>query len=366
MKRIVLAYSGGVEMTAAIPWLSEQYGAEVVTVTLDLGESRELTDVRERALVAGAVRAHVLDVREEFVREYVLRAMQAGASLDGRTPLPDALACPLIAKRLVDMARMEGTPAVAFGGRADGNALRIDAAVKQLTPSLETIAPAQIWGFSRAEAIAYARAHSLHLPSHEIEAGATRNLWGRSIATAISDAGIPDDLFMLTRAPEDCPDEPALIEVDFDSGVPVRTNGLEMPLLEMIESLETIAGAHGVGRIESRRLTGTALQTVLEAPAAVVLTTAHSALQDLVLPRELERLVPPMSRALDDLIQDGLWFSPARDPIAAFVSAIQPRVTGTVTVRLFKGDCRVVSSQSPHRRDRVSPRRSVKRLQAGR
>jgi argininosuccinate synthase len=366
MKRIVLAYSGGVEVTAAIPWLSQQYGAEVVTMTLDLGDSRELTDVRERALVAGAVRAHVLDVREEFVREYVLRALQAGASLDGRAPLPALLACPLIAKRLVEMARMEGTPVVAFGGRADGNAARIETAIKQLAPSLETIVPAQTWSFSPAEAIAFARAHSLHLPSNDLESRISRNLWGRSIETVVDDAGIPEDVFVLTRAPEECPDEPALIELEFDSGVPVRTNGLEMPLLEMIESLDTIAGAHGVGRIESRRLAGAVLQTVLEAPAAVVLTTTHRALQDLVLPRELERLVPPMSRALDDLIQDGRWFSPARDAIAAFVSAIQPRVTGTVTVRLLKGDCRVVSGQSPNQRDRVSPRRPVKRLSAGR
>jgi argininosuccinate synthase len=362
MKRIVLAYSGGVETTAAIPWLSEQYDAEVVTITLDLGESRELTDVRERALAAGAVRAHVLDVREEFVRDYVLRALQAGASLDGRTPMAAALALPLIAKRLVDMGRMEGASAVAFGGGA--NAVRIDAAVRQLAPSLDTIAPGQIWGLSRAEAIAYSRSRSLRVSS-DGEAGITRNLWGRSITADADEAVIPDERFMLTRAPEDCPDEPALIEVDFESGVPVRTNGLEMPLLEMIESLETIAGAHGVGRIESRRPAG-APQTVLEAPAAVVLGTAHKALQDLVIAREIERLAPPMSRALDDLIQDGQWFSPAREAIAAFVAAIQPRVTGTVTVRLFKGDSRVVSCQSPNARDRVSARRSVKRLSAGR
>jgi len=365
MKRIVLAYSGGVEATAAIPWLSEQHDAEIVTVTLDLGESQELTDVRERALAAGAVRAHVIDVREEFVREYVLRALQAGASLDGRAPLVAALTCPLIAKRLVEMARMENAPAVAFGGRADGNAMRIEAAVRQLAPSLETIAATQIWGQSRVDALAYARSRSLRLPGQDEEVGSTRNLWGRSVQAEADGAGSSDDLFALTRAPEECPDDPAIVEVAFESGVPVRTNGLEMSLLEMIESLETIAGAHGVGRIEGRRF-GTAPQVMLEAPAAVVLATAHKALQDLVLPREIERLVPPMARALDDLIQDGQWFSPARDAIAAFVAAIQPRVTGSVTVRLFKGDCRVVSCQSPNARDRVSARRTVKRLSAGR
>ena len=365
MKRIVLAYSGGVEATAAIPWLSEQQDAEIVTVTLDLGENRELTDVRERALAAGAVRAHVLDVREEFVREYVLRSLQAGASLDGRGPLLAAIASPLIAKRLVEMARMEGTSAVAYGGRGDGNAMRLEAAVRQLAPSLELIAATQIGGLSRADAIAYRRSRSLRVPARDAETGTTRNLWGRAVEAGIDEAGSADDLFILTRAPEDCPDEPAMIEVDFECGVPVRTNGLEMPLLEMIESLETIAGAHGVGRIESRRL-GTGPQIMLELPAAVVLATAHKALQDLVLPRELERLAPSMARALDDLIQDGKWFSPARDAIAAFFSAIQPRVTGTVTVHLFKGGCRVVSCQSPNARDRVSTRRTVKRLSAGR
>jgi len=363
MKRIVLAYSGGLGTTVAIPWLADQYDAEIVTLTLDLGQSRELTEVRERALAAGAVRAHVLDVREEFVRDYILRALQAGASLDGPTPIASALACPIIAKRLVEIARMEGASAVAFGGRAGESAFRIEEAVKQLAPSLETIAAVR--GFSTTDAIAYASERSLALPADETDADSPGNLWGRSIVTDVDEAVPEDARFTLTRAPEDCPDEPATVAVEYESGVPVRTNGLEMPLLEMIESLETIAGVHGVGRIESRRRGGTQY-AALEAPAAVVLSTAHKALQALVLPRELDRLAPAMTRTFDDLVQDGQWFSPAREAIAAFVSAIQTRVTGTVTVRLFKGECRVVSAHSPNPRDRVSARRPVKRLSAGR
>jgi argininosuccinate synthase len=365
MRRIVLAYSGDLDTTAAIPWLSDTYDAEIVTLTLDLGQSRELTEVRERALAAGAVRAHVLDLREEFVGDYILPALQAGASLDGPTPLASALACPIVAKRLVEIARMEGASAVAFGGRAGESASRIEETVRQLAPSLETIAAVQIRELSTTATIAYASERSLPLPSDEIDAEARGNLWGRSIVADVDEAGAGDDgRFTLTRAPENCPDEPATIAVEFESGVPVRTNGLEMPLLEMIESVETIAGVHGVGRIESRRLG--AAHAALEAPAAVVLSAAHKTLQDLVLPRELERLAPAMTRAFEDLVQEGQWFSPARAAIAAFVSAIQTRVTGTVTVRLFKGDCRVVSVQSPNALDRVNARRAVKRLSAGR
>ena len=237
--------------------------------------------------------------------------------------------------------------------------------MKALASPLETIVPAHAWGLSHAEALAFARARSIRLSGHDVEAGGTwTNLWGRSIAADDSVAGTPNPIFTLTRAPEDCPDEPAYIEVDFEHGVPVRTNGVEMPLLEMVESLETIAGAHGVGRIE-RRSGGATPHAALEAPAAVVLAAAHRALQALVIPRQLERLVPPLARAFDDLVHDGRWFSPTCDAIAAFVSAIQPRVTGSVTVRLFKGTCGVVSRRSPHAPERIA-HRGLKRLSAGR
>lgn len=355
MKRIVLGYSGGLETSIAIPWLAERFGAEVIAVTLDLGQGRELTDVRERALSAGAVRAHVIDVREEFVRGYVLPALQAGALYEERYPLATALARPLVAKRLVDVARMEGAPAIAHGCAGKGNdQVRLEAAARALDPSIEVLAPARMWDMTRADQIAYARARAIPVPlTADSPYSTDANLWGRSVECGVLEdlwAEPPDDIYTLTRPPRDCPDEPAYLEIAFEGGVPVRANGIEMPLVELIESLETVAGAHGVGRIDmvENRLTGIKSREIYEAPAAVVLHAAHQELERLVVPRDLDRLTRDVSRVYADLVYNGLWFSQTREAIDGFVAAIQPRVTGTIRLKLFKGDCRVVGRKSPH------------------
>lgn len=299
--RIVLAHSGGLHTSAAISWLAGQYQAEVVTLTLDLGQGGELADVRERALSAGAVRAHVIDAREELVRDYILPSLQAGAVYEGQYPLAAALGRALIAKRLVDVARMESASRVAYG-------TGLEAAVRTLNPSLTVITP-------------------LQGSEHDARTG-DANLWGRSLGA--------DGNFTLTRAAKDCPDEPAHIEVEFEAGIPVRANGIEMPMLELIESLEIIAGAHGVGRREQ-----------VEAPAAVLLHAAHHDLETFVMPRDLDRVKQDLARVYADLVHDGRWFSPTREAIDAFVRTIQPRVTGSVRLKLYKGDCRVVGRTSP-------------------
>jgi argininosuccinate synthase len=355
MKRIVLAYSGGLDTSVAIRWLAEQYGAEVVAVTLDLGQERELTDVRERALAAGAVRAHVVDVREEFAREYVLPALQAGALYEDRYPMATALGRPLLAKRLVEIARMEGTNVIAHGCRGKGNdQVRLDVSARSVDPSVQIIAPAREWGMSRSEEIDYARTHGIQVPvtvasPYNIDA----NLWGRSIEGGLLNdpwAEPPEDIFTLTRSPHGSPDAPAYIQIDFEAGVPVRTNGVEMPLLELIESLETIAGAHGVGRIDiiENRLIGIKSREVYEAPAAVLLHIAHKELETMVIARDLERIKHGLAQAYADLVYNGLWFSQTRQAIDAFVRSIQSRVTGSVRLKLFKGDCRVVGRKSPY------------------
>lgn len=351
--RIVLAFTGGLDTSVAIRWLGQQYDAEVVTVTLDVGQGRELVDVRERALAGGALRAHVIDAREEFAREYVLPSLQAGALYENAYPLATALGRPLIAKRLVEIARMEGAGAIAHGciGKINDQ-VRIEVSARTLGPELRLIAIGREWGMSRAEAIEYARGHGIPIPMpgpYSIDA----NLWGRSIECGVLEdpwAEPPEDIYTLTRAAKDCPDEPAYVEIDFESGVPVRTNGVEMSLLELVESLETIAGTHGVGRIDivENRLVGIKSREIYEAPAAVVLHRAHRELEALVIPRDLERLTHDLSRVYADLVYNGLWFSQTREAIDALVRSIQPRVTGTVRLKLFKGDCRVVGRKSPN------------------
>jgi argininosuccinate synthase len=353
MERIVLAYSGGLDTSVAIAWLAEHYGAEVIAVTLDLGQGRELTDVRERALAVGATRAHVLDVREEFAREYILPALQAGALYEDRYPLATALGRPLIARKIVDVAQMEGATTIAHGCNGKANdELRLEMGVRALDPSMKVLAPARVWGMSRQEEIEYAKARRIPIPS-TIDSPYTvdANLWGRSIERGVLEdiwQESPEEIYALTRAPLDCPNEPAYIEIGFEQGVPVRANGIEMPLVELIESLETIAGAHGVGRIDmvENAASGGKSREIYEAPAAVILHTAHSELEKLVIPRDLERLAHELGRAYADLAYNGRWFSPTREAIDAFMTTIQPRVTGAVRLKLFKGDCRVVGRRS--------------------
>jgi len=354
MQRIVLAYSGGLDTSVAIPWLAEKYGAEIIAVTVDLGQGHELSNVRERALAIGAVRAHVVDAREEFARQYILPALQAGAVYEDRYPLATALGRPLIARHVVAIAKMEGATAIAHGCTGkDNDQVGLDVSARALDPGIEVIAPARMWAMTRTDEIEYARVRNIQVPATLANPYSTdSNLWGRSIECGVlEDPWLepPDDIFTLTRAPADCPDEPAYLEIEFDAGVPVRTNGIDMPLLELFESLETIAGTHGVGRIDmvENRLVGIKSREIYEAPAAVVLHAAHQELENLVIARDLHRIKHDMARLYADAVYNGLWFSQTREAIDAFVAAIQPRVTGVVRLKLFKGDCRVVGRKSP-------------------
>ncbi len=339
MERIILGYTGSLETSIAIPWLAERYSAEIIAVTLDVGQRTELVEVRERALALGARRCHVIDAREEFVREYILRTLQAGALHDGRVPLSTALTRPLIVRKLVDIARMEGAVAIAHGSAAGSqDATRIESAAQTLAPFLTRLAPVQLWEMSREQQIEYARAHRIPIAERDPIVTSDANLWGRSFVIT----GAPsEEMYTLTRAPQHCPDQPAYIDIDFEDGTPVRANGIELPMLEMIESLETIAGAHGVGRIES----GGAER--VEAPAAVVLHTAHAELQAFVVSHGLHDVATSVSRAYANLVDAGTWFSHTRESLDALLAAIQPRVTGSVRLELAKGACRAVDRQSP-------------------
>ncbi len=354
MERIVLAYSGGLDTSVAVKWLADKYAAEIVTVTIDLGQGKELDGVRERALAVGAVRAHVVDAREEFARHYVLPALQAGAIYESRYPLATALGRPLIAKKLVEVAEMEDAGMIAHGCTGKGNdQVRMDVSARALNPSIKVVAPARVWGLTRPDEIKYAQQHGIPVPaSVENPYSTDSNLWGRSIECGVlEDPWVepPEDIYALTKSPVEAPDVPAYVEVEFESGVPTKVNGVSMPLTELINSLETIAGAHGIGRIDmvENRLVGIKSREIYEAPAACVLHAAHRELEALVIPRDLERLKVSLSKAYADLVYDGLWFSVTRESIDAFVASIQKRVSGTVRVKLFKGDCRVVGRKSP-------------------
>jgi argininosuccinate synthase len=354
MNRIVLAYAGGLDTSVAVPWLAETYGAEVVCVTLDLGQGKDLASVRERALSAGALRAHVLDVREEFAQQYILPALQADAVYEGRYPLATALGRPLIAKKLVEIARIEGANAIAHGCTGKGNdQVRIEVSARALMPGLRVVAPARESAMSRDAKMEFARRHGIAVPSaspspYSIDA----NLWGRSIQRGIlEDPWIepPAEVFSLTKDVSQCPDDPAYIELEFERGVPVAVNGIAMPFMDIIASVGTIAGDHGVGRIDmiENRLVGIKTREVYEAPAAVVLHLAHADLEGFVSPRDLQRVKQEMAARYADMVYDGAWYSPVREAMDAFVAKVQERVTGVLRVKLFKGSAQVVGRKSP-------------------
>jgi argininosuccinate synthase len=352
--RIVLAYSGGLDTSVAIPWLKEKYNAEVIAVTLDLGQGRELTEIRQRAMATGAVRCHVLDVREEFARDYILPALQAGAMYEERYPLATALGRPLIAKKLVEIAQMEHATAIAHGCTGKGNdQVRIDVSARAIDPTIQVIAPARVWGMTRPEEIEYARVRNVPVPTTKASPYSTdENLWGRSIECGVLEDPWnepPDDIYALTKSAQEAPDAPAYVEIEWVKGVPTAVNGVAMPLTELIGSLETIAGVHGVGRIDmvENRLVGIKSREIYEAPAGLVLHNAHREIEGLVIPKDLQRIKQRLAQDYADIVYNGLWFAPTREAIDAFVANVQQRVTGTVRLKLYKGDCRVVGRRSP-------------------
>ncbi len=340
--RVVLAFTGSFETCAAIAWLRQHAAAEVVTVTLDLGQGGVLEEVRERALSAGAVRAHVLDAREEFAAQFVVRALKADAIYEDRYPMATSLGRALVSQKLVEVAGIEQADAVAHGGVArDNDQIRIEAAVRALSPGLQVLAPVQEWSLAGVT-------KSLGAGPYSVDA----NLWGRAIQYGgIEDpwAEAPEEVYSLTRAPAECPDEAAYVEISFERGTPTAINGVEMPILDLIASLALIAGAHGVGRIDmvENRLVGTKVREIYEAPAAVVLHAAHKELQKMVVTTGVERFSRAVSLQYADTIYNGLWFAPLREALDAFIDNVQARVTGIIRMKLFKGDCRVVGRKSP-------------------
>lgn len=353
MERILLAYSGGLETSVAIPWLAETFGSEIISVTLDVGQGRELGRIRERALEAGAVRAHVLDVRPEFASEYILPALKAGAIGPGGDPLAMALQHSLLARKMVQIADLEQADAIAHCA-IDPDDQVLEAAVRTLNADIQVIAVARQWGMTQSDRVAYAGARGIPVPVTDQSFRTDENLWGRSIAGGVLEdpwAEPPEEVYVLTKSPSECPDEPAYAEIEFEGGVPVAVSGIPMPLPELIVSLETIAGAHGVGRIDvvDNRRPRRASRSIWEAPAAVALHAAHRDLQRFVTAHDLERIAREQGAAYANLIDAGLWFTPAREAMDAFVSRVQEHVTGAVRLKFSKGHCYVVGRRAGDR-----------------
>ncbi len=352
-KKIALAYSGGLDTSVAVRWLQEQYDAEVVTVTIDLGMV-DLEPARQKALQIGAVNAITVDGKDAFYDGYIAPALKAGAVYEDVYPLATALGRPLIARYMVDVARREGAYAVAHGCTGKGNdQVRLDVSIAALAPDLQVIAPIREWGMSREEEIEYGRSRNIPVPEGRNAYSTDENLWGRSIETGdLEDPWNepPEDAFSWTKPVSACPDDPTYIEVAFERGLPVSIDGEEMPGVALVDHLNRLAGEHGVGRIDhlENRLVGIKSREVYEAPAAVVLHSAHRALEAITLAKDQARLKTRIAQEYADVVYNGLWFTQHRRDMDAYVDSTQAHVTGTVRVRLLKGACTVAGRKSPH------------------
>lgn len=352
--RCVLAYSGGLDTSVAIPWMTENLGYDVVALSIDLGEARDLEAVQRRALATGAVSAYVVDARRLFVENFAFPSLMAGALYEGVYPLATALGRPLIAKLLVDLAREEKAVAVAHGCTGKGNdQVRFDVATGALAPELTVVAPVRDWDMGRPDEIRYAQQHGIEVPAtaeqpYSIDA----NLWGRSIETGVLEdpwEEPPREVFAWTVDAEEAPHSGVIVEVGFEHGRPVTVDGERLAAEELVSTLNALAGSHGVGRIDhvENRLVGIKSREVYEAPGAATLFAAHQALEALTLSREVMRFKRLVADEWARLVYDGLWFSALRHDLWAFVHSTQEFVTGEVRVRLQRGGVRVVGRKAP-------------------
>jgi argininosuccinate synthase len=353
MEKVVLAYSGGLDTSVAIKWINERYNLDVIAVTVDVGNARDLGAVREKALRTGAIKAFVKDAREEFVRYFVFPSLQAGAIYEDRYPLATALARPLIAYHLVQVAHEEGAGAVAHGCTGKGNdQVRFDVSVGALAPDLKIIAPVREWGMTREEEIHYANRHGIPVPvTVESPYSVDENLWGRSVEAGIlEDPWVepPEDAFAWTVNPKHA-GGPTELEIEFEQGIPVALDGQRLGGVELVERLTEIAGGHGVGRIDhvENRLVGIKSREVYEAPAAEVLHRAHAELEKLTLTRDQQRFKVRVAQEMADLTYNGLWFSAHNLNLMEYVASTQRFVSGSVRVKMYKGSFTVTGRQSP-------------------
>ena len=355
-EKVVLAYSGGLDTSVCIRWLAEEKNLDVITYTADLGQVLNPAALKKKAILSGSKKVYIEDLREEFLRRFAFPALQAGACYEGKYFLATALGRPLIAKRLGEIATKENARFVSHGCTGKGNdQVRIEVAVHSLFPSLKVIAPLRQWDIgSREEEIDYAKRY--HIPvttTKENPYSIDRNLWGISIECGnLEDPwNAPrQDIYQLTKSPEDAPKKPTLLEIGFNKGSPISINGKRYKPVVLVSKLNKIGGKNAVGRVDlvENRLVGIKSREVYECPAAAILHMAHREIESLVHDRELMHFKEGISRKYSELVYYGLWYSPLREALDAFIKETQRHITGTVRLKLYKGNCTVTGRKSPH------------------
>lgn len=354
VSKIVLAYSGGLDTSVAVAWLKEKFGAEVITVTVDVGQKEDFKEIEERAYKAGASKHYLIDAKEEFVNKYIKPAIIANALYEEVYPLGTALARPLIGEKVIEVARKEGADAVAHGATSKGNdQVRFEAAFKALAPEIKIIAPIRMWGMNRKEEYEFAKKKGIPISAESKKYSIDENLWSRSIEGGeLEDPWQepPEEAFEWTVPPEKAPEEPAYLTITFEKGVPVALNGKRMELIEIIDTLNKLAGQHGYGRVDhmENRVVGLKSREVYEAPAALTIINSKKDLEKLVLNKREYRIKRMLDSYWADLVYDGLWFDPIRVALDNMLSELSENVNGDVKVKLYKGSLRVVGRRSPN------------------
>ena len=358
INKIVLAYSGGLDTSVAIKWLKDKYGAEIIAYCANVGQDdvESWEQIEEKGYKTGASKVYIDDLKEEFVNEYIFKAVKAGVKYEGKYPLATALSRPLISKKMVDIARKHGADAVAHGCTGKGNdQVRFEVSFRALDPDLKIIAPVRVWEFkTRNEEIEYAKENNIPVTAtKENPYSLDSNLWGIAVECGILEdpwAEPPADAFFWTTAPEEAPVEPEYLTISFEEGIPVKLDGVACNPVELIEKLNKIGAKHGVGRIDmiENRLVGIKSREIYEAPAANIIQEAHQHLEDLTLDRETLHFKYGISQKYSELVYYGLWFSPLREALDAFIDETQKVVTGDVRVKLYRGMATVVGRKSPY------------------
>lgn len=355
-EKVVLAYSGGLDTSIIIPWLKENYGYDVIAMSADVGQGEELAPLKEKAIKTGAAKLYIEDLRDEFVTDYIYPTMKAGALYEGKYLLGTSFARPLIARRLVEIARKEGAVAIAHGATGKGNdQVRFESAVKALAPDLKIIAPWREWDIqSREQAVDYAEAHNVPLAiTKKTNYSMDRNLWhlsheGMDLEDPANEP--KDEMLMICTPPEQAPDTPTYIEIEFVQGTPVKVDGKEFGPAALIDYLNEKGAANGVGIVDmiENRLVGMKSRGVYETPGGTILYYAHQKLEELCLDRVTMHYKEQMALRYAELVYDGVWFSPLREAMDAFVESTQKTVTGTVRLKLYKGSITAAGTTSPY------------------
>ncbi len=354
--KIVVAYSGGLDTSVMVKWLKDHYDAEIITFTGDLGQSKELIGLEQKALNSGASKSYIVDLTKEFLEEYAFPALRAGAMYEETYPMACSLGRPLLAKTLVEIARKEGANMVAHGCTGKGNdQVRFEVSVGALAPDLVNLAPLRIWEFkSREEEIDYAKEHNIPVSvTKDSPYSIDDNIWGTAIECGVLEDPMiepPADAYLHTIAPENSPDESELVMIEFEKGIPVTVNGKEMDCVSLVRLLNEIGGRNGIGRIDmiENRLVGIKSREVYEAPAATILHFAHKELERITLEKSVAHYKIKIAQEYSDLIYNGLWFTPLREALQAFIDKTQEHVTGLVKVKLYKGTVRISGRTSPY------------------